>query len=399
MALIVSLSSGLALGVNVFVAQQIGKHREESLPGILRSSLMLAILIGLAGLILGQFFSRSVLDLLRTPQNILESATRYLRIYFLGYPFILLYDFGAAILRAKGDSRSPFLLLILAGAVNIALNLLFVAVFHLGVAGVATATCLSNIVSAAGTLWYLAKPFSLSVPHRAAGQPEPHLRPNASLHLTLSHWLSILKTGIPSAIQGAVFCFANLFVQAGVNRFGATAIAGSTIAMNFEYFTYYVITAFAQTATTFVSQNWAAGQKERCRRIFRLCLGFCLATSLLILESLTLFRAHVSGLFSPDPDVIRYACARILYILPLEPLCTLYEIPAGFLRGTGHAVYPAAATILGTCALRILWICTIFRTHPKLEILYVAFPLSWILTTVLVLAGFLYYKNSQLHDI
>lgn len=171
--------------------------------------------------------------------------------------------------------------------------------------------------------------------------------------------MAVLKVGIPSAIQGAVFCFANIFVQASVNSFGSSAIAGSTIAMNFEYFTYYVITAFGQTATTFTSQNHSAGQDHRCRKILRICMSN-------------------------------------LCILFFEPLCNLYEIPAGVLRGTEHSLYPAVATISGTCCFRIAWICTVFRHYHQLNILYYAFPISWVLTILLIAIGFIAKKPDKM---
>lgn len=194
------------------------------------------------------------------------------------------------------------------------------------------------------------------------------------------------------AVQGAVFCFANIFVQASVNSFGSYAIAGSTIAMNFEYFAYYVITAFGQTATTFISQNHAAGQDKRCQKILWTCTIFSILSSLLIIEPLIIFRAFFAGIFSTNQTVIQHACLRIMCILFFEPLCSLYEIPAGVLRGSGHSLYPAVATIIGTCCFRIIWICTIFKQYYELKILYIAFPISWLLTILLIFIGFIVIK-------
>ena len=186
-----------------------------------------------------------------------------------------------------------------------------------------------------------------------------------------------------------MFCFTDLFVQASVNRFGETVIAGSTITMNFEYFTYYIITAFGQTATTFTSPNYAAGQRDRCQRILWLCLLLSTVCSTVPITAIVLFRDFFSSLFTPEAAVIESAAVRILCILLFEPLCDLYEIPAGVLRGSGHAIYPAVSTMLGTCAFRIVWICTVFRAHPTLPMLYHAFRLSWIATIVLVNVGLL----------
>ena len=373
-ALIVTLSSGLSIGANILIANRIGQNEIDELPAAVQTAMLLAALIGMAGLLLGQAAAAPLLELIQTPNSIFEEAALYLRFYMLGYPFLLLYDFGAAVLRARGDSRAPFLALMFSGAANVGLNLFFVVALHMGVAGVAIATDISAALSALLVLRRFKKDELFRLTFR---------KPQFSTKIAGS----ILKPGVPSAVQGAVFCFADLFVQASVNRFGETAIAGSTIAMNFEYFTYYIITAFSQTATTFTSQNYAAGQRDRCRRILWLCLGLSTVCSTIPIVTIVLFRDFFSSLFTQEAAVIESAAVRILCILLFEPLCNLYEIPAGALRGSGHAIYPAVSTILGICAFRIVWICTVFRTHPTLPMLYHAFPLSWAATILLVNLG------------
>ena len=373
-ALIVTLSSGLSIGANILIANRIGQNEIDELPAAVQTAMLLAALIGMAGLLLGQAAAAPLLELIQTPNSIFEEAALYLRFYMLGYLFLLLYDFGAAVLRARGDSRAPLLALMLSGAANVGLNLFFVVVLHMGVAGVAIATDISTALSALLVLRRLKKDELFRLTFR-----EPQFSTKIAG--------SILKTGVPSAVQGAVFCFANIFVQASVNRFGETAIAGSTIAMNFEYFTYYIITAFSQTATTFTSQNYAAGQRDRCRRILWLCLGLSTVCSTIPIVTIVLFRDFFSSLFTQEAAVIESAAVRILCILLFEPICNLYEIPAGALRGSGHALYPAVSTMLGTCAFRIIWICMLFRAHPTLPMLYHAFPLSWAATILLVNLG------------
>ena len=373
-ALIVTLSSGLSIGANILIANRIGQNEIDELPAAVQTAMLLAALIGMAGLLLGQAAAAPLLELIQTPNSIFEEAALYLRFYMLGYLFLLLYDFGAAVLRARGDSRAPLLALMLSGAANVGLNLFFVVVLHMGVAGVAIATDISAALSALLVLRRLKKDELFRLTFR---------EPQFSLKIAGS----ILKTGVPSAVQGAVFCFANIFVQASVNRFGETAIAGSTIAMNFEYFTYYIITAFSQTATTFTSQNYAAGQRDRCRRILWLCLGLSTVCSTIPIVTIVLFRDFFSSLFMQEAAVIESAAVRILCILLFEPLCNLYEIPAGVLRSSGHVLYPAVSTMLGTCAFRIIWICMLFRAHPTLPMLYHAFPLSWAATILLVNLG------------
>ena len=373
-ALIVTLSSGLSIGANILIANRIGRNETAELPAAVQTAMLLAALIGMAGLLLGQAAAAPLLELIQTPNSIFEEVALYLRFYMLGYLFLLLYDFGAAVLRARGDSRAPFLALMFSGAANVGLNLFFVVALHMGVAGVAIATDISTALSALLVLRRLKKDELFRLTFR---------EPKFSLKIAGN----ILKTGVPSAVQGAVFCFANIFVQASVNRFGETAIAGITIAMIFEYFTYYIITAFSQTATTFTSQNYAAGQRDRCRRILWLCLGLSTVCSTIPIVTIVLFRDFFSSIFTPEAPVIESAAVRILCILLFEPICNLYEIPAVVLRGSGHALYPTVSTILGTCAFRIVWICTVFRTHPTLPMLYHAFPLSWAATILLVNLG------------
>lgn len=375
-ALIVTLSSGLSVGANILVAKLIGKGRKNDISTVIRAAMLLSIIIGLIGLALGQIVAAPLLRLIQTPDTIIRDAILYLRIYILGYPFLLMYDFGSATLRARGDSRYPFIALVLSGVVNVGLNLIFVIIFRMGVVGVAIATDISNVLS---TLIVLRRLLQEGHFHHTYMQPLAFYQSA----------LEILKVGIPSAMQGAVFCFANIFVQASVNSFGETAISGSTVAMNFEYFTYYIITAFGQTATTFTGQNYAAGQKERCKKILWLCLLLSFICSSVPIYTIVLFRDYFSGLFTPSEAVIESAAIRILCILTFEPVCNLYEIPAGVLRGSGHALYPAISTMIGTCVFRILWICTIFRSNPTLSMLYHAFPLSWCMTIILVNCGFL----------
>ena len=375
-ALIVSLSSGLSVGVNVLVARQIGLNKKENMSSLIQTALTLAVIIGFMGLFIGQWVSTPLLLLIKTPADILEASVLYLRIYFLSYPFLLIYDFGSAVLRAYGNSRFPFIALTLSGIANVLLNIVFVVGLKLGVGGVAAATAVSTGFSAVLILMRLKKDI--------VGL---HLSPYKK-GINTGCIIDIFKIGIPSAIQGAVFCFANIFVQASVNSFGSNAIAGSTIAMNFEYFAYYVITAFGQAATTFTSQNYAAGKYDRCRKILRVCLFLSVIGSLIIIEPLVIFRDFFSGIFSTDSEVIQQVSIRIMCILFFEPLCCFYEIPAGALRGAGHSLYPALATIIGTCCLRIIWICTVFRACHVLDVLYIVFPISWVVTIILISAKY-----------
>ncbi len=373
-ALIVTVSAGLAVGANVLVARQIGTRRQSETAAAVRAALLLAVLLGAAAAGFGQMAVRPLLRAIQTPERIFRGAETYLRLYLLGCPGLLVYDFGAAVLRARGNSRDPFLALAFSGVVNVGLNLFFVTALRMDVAGVAVATDLSNLLSAGMVLGCLTRehPFRPAVRSSRGG---------------LSFAGEILKVGLPAAVQGAVFCGANLFVQAAVNGFGETVIAGNTIAMNFEYFTYYIITAFGQAATTFTTQNHAAMQWARCRKVLWLCLGLFTLCSGVPIFTLVLFRTFFAGLFTPEQAVIESATARMLGILLFEPVCNLYEVPAGSLRGSGHALYPAVCTTVGTCVFRIVWLCTAFRKSHTLSTLYRAFPFSWAVTILLVDMG------------
>ena len=379
-ALLVSLSLGLAVGANVLLAELIGGNRREEIPAAIHGALGLALLLGVIGAVGGQWLARPLLVRIHTPAGILEQATSYLRIYLIGYPALMLYDFGAGILRARGDSRRPFYILRASGALNVLLNLIFVIGFGLGVEGVAAATSISGGFAAGMVLWLLC-------------------RETGALHVVLrritcrsAYIPRLLRIGVPAALQGAVFCFANIFVQAAVNRFGENAAAGSAIAMNFEYFGYYMITAFGQAATTFTSQNHAAGDGARCRRILTLCLLDAVIFSAVITVPLTVFREAAAGMFTRTPEAAAQACLRISLILLFEPICGFYEVPAGYLRGMGASNLPAVLTILGTCLLRILWIETVFRRLGTLQSLFVVFPISWAVTTLLMWGAVLWQR-------
>lgn len=383
-ALFICLSTGLAIGSNVLIARCIGEKNTTAISASIHTSIALALLIGSLGMGIGLLIAEPLLRLIDTPETIFPLALLYLRLYFLGYPFLLLYDFASAILRSKGNSRSPFIALLLSGLVNVLLNLCLVIVFHMGVAGVAIATDMATAFSAALVMYYLTQetgPFCFSW---------------SQLTLQKNLACSILKIGIPAALQGAVFCFANIFVQASVNHFGTTVVAGNTIAINFEYFVYYLIAAFGQTTTTFTSQNYGAGNISRCKQILKQCLLLSLISSACITIPAGLGYQYSAALFASDPDIIAAAGVRCLIIVLWEPICSFFEIPACSLRGLGYSTLPAIWTILGTCLLRILWILFIFQNNHPIQWLYIIFPISWILTALLM-NGSLYqvYKKIE----
>lgn len=375
-ALIVGLSAGLAVGANVRIAHFIGAGEQKKIPDVVHTGMLFSVLYGVLFGALGQLISKPLLMLIHTPADILTSADNYLRIYFAGVPFLMIYNFGAAILRAKGDSKRPLGALIFSGVINVFLNLFFVVVCKLSVVGVALATDLSTAVSAAMVVFWLLREheeFRLSL---------------RKLKLNRQHLQAILRIGIPAAIQSAVFCIANIFVQSAINTFGSAAAAGVAVSMNFEYIAYYMDTAFGQAATTFISQNYAAGNRQRCKKTVGICFLAATLFSAAIIVPVVLFSRQASGLFTTSSEEITYACERIRIILGLQVICSCYEIPAWSMRGLGYSTLPAAETMLGICAVRILWLFTVFARFGTLKSLYFSFPSTWVITSTMILITF-----------
>lgn len=388
--LLVSLSAGLAVGANVSAAMLIGKRQSANLPKVAITSVLFSFAFGLFLAVAGQFAVRPLLTVMSTPADIIDQADMYLRIYMLGLPFLQLYDFGAALLRAKGDSTRPFMILIASGIVKIVLNLFFVVVCRLSVVGVALATDIANVLSASCVV-YLA----LNEYLRGNDGDGISLRELiADKRLFVSYidktiLLRVIHIGIPAAMQGAVFCIANLFVQTSVNGFGSVVVAGSTIGVNLEYFSYYMLEAFAQTATTFVGQNYAAGSMTRCKKIFALSLVSAVLFSGAVVAVMYMNIESVVTFFTKDASVIEIALLRTSMIFAFEWMCSFFEVPAGVLRGSGHSALPAALSVVFTCCLRIVWIYTIFRHMGTLESLFIIYPITWSVTsTVMFIAYF-----------
>lgn len=369
-AMLVSISAGLAVGANVLISRFIGSGKTENIRGAVSTSIITAIFFGVVLGVIGEFSAVPLLKLINTPAEILDDAAGYLRIYCLSVPFLMLYDFGAAVFRSRGDSKGPLVALIISGAVNVVLNLFFVIVCKMNVTGVALATVIATALSAAIVIFRLIREkgdFGLAL-----------RRPDKS------SFLYIIRIGVPAALQGAVFCFANIFVQASVNKFGAAAAAGSAVAMTFEYFAYYAITSLGQSATTFISQNYAANKPERCKKTLRICLILSFVSCAAMTVPLSLFCRQASAVFTSVPEEIDMSCARIMLILLFEPICTFYEIPAAAMRGLGCSALPAVETVIGTCLFRIVWVFTVFEHFGTLQSLYIVFPITWVVTSAAV---------------
>ncbi len=375
-SLMINLFIGISLGSNVVIAHYIGERSEQNIQSAIHTAIVVALLSGFFVMILGQFIARPVLLLMGTPEDVIELAVLYLRIYLIGMPFIMLYDFGSSILRSTGDSRRPLYSLIVAGVVNTLLNLVLVIVFHMGVAGVAIATVISNVVSSGIVMYILlheAEPIRLNV-HKLKIEPKELKK--------------ILAIGIPAGLQGMMFSIANVCIQSTINSFGSAAIAGSAAALNYEFFSYFMVNAFAQAAVTFTSQNYGAGEYDRCKRIFRISMLFSLVSCGLLSGVFVIGRDFFLRLYTTDEAVLVFANQRILIATTLELLTSIYEISAGAMRGLGHSLLPAIITFLGSCVLRLIWIATACRMVHEFWMLMIIYPISWVVTGIAMMIAY-----------
>ncbi len=370
--LLVSLFTGLSVGANVAVANLLGAGRRDDISDAVHTIIAVALLSGIFLLVLGMIIARPILTLMGAPADVISLAVLYLRIYFTGMPAIMLYNFGSAILRSKGDSRRPFVSLTLAGIINVILNLVFVVGFKLSVVGVALATVLSNCFSGGLTVVFLMK-----------DEDEFHLDLR-KLRINGEFLGRILKIGLPAGLQGMVFSLSNVVIQSAVNSFGADCIAGMTAAQNFDFISYCLLNAFAQTVVTFTSQNYGARDAARCRKVWRIGMAMGIGLDLILLGVFQAGKHTFIQLFTTNEDVIYYAMFRFNYALAVHFLCGTYEITAGALRGMNRSMIPALISVFGTCAVRLLYVSFIFPIYNTPKALILVYPVTWIITAVLM---------------
>lgn len=379
--LLLNLFVGISIGTNVVIANYIGQKREDQIQDTVHTSMLVAIISGIFLLALGIGVAKPALLLLRTPDDVIGHAVLYLRIYFLGMPFMMVYNFGASILRSIGDTKRPLYCLILSGVTNACLNLLLVIVFHLGVAGVAIATVVANIINACMIVNFLVK---------ETGMIRLDVK---KLRIKKTELVKMLKIGIPAGLQGMVFSVANLFIQRALNGFGSNAVAGSAVALNYEFFTYFIIAAFNQTTVTFTSQNYGAGYYERCKKICKLNLILSFLASAAFAWTVVLGRGFFISLFTSKQAVAKYAEIRILHILTLNCLVSTYEISGSALRGMGYSLTPAILTVFGTCIFRLVWIATICKKYKSFAVLLNVYPITWVITGIAVLSAYFWIRR------
>lgn len=364
----VNLIVGLSVGPNAVLANLIGQKKRDKINEMLHTILTFGVLLGVILMLLGWLSARAILELSGTPESVLNEALLYIRIYFLSIPFMVIYNFGAAVLRSYGDTRRPMYYLLLSGIVNVILNLILVIVFELSVAGVAIATFISNILSAGMVTICL---------HRR--QDEFAFRFH-NMRINRDYLMKVLRIGIPSGIQGAIFSVSNVFIQSGINSFGEYAIAGSSLALNFEYFTYDIANAFAQAAVTFTSQNYGAGNIKRCKKVFWQCMLFGFVFTEILSLIFIIWGDFFVGIYTTSEMVAAYGLIRMYHVCSLEGLTTTYEVESAALRGMGKSLEPAIFTILGTVVFRLIWLGTVFKWFPTYEMLMNVYVASWVFT-------------------
>ena len=382
-SLLINLFMGVSMGANVIISNHIGQNDRRSIRDAISTVGLVAIVSGLLMMVVGILVARPILTMMDTPADVLDMAVTYLRIFFLGIPFFMIFDFGSAILRSMGDTRRPLYILVAAGIVNTILNLVFVIIFHMGVAGVAIATSIANAVSAALIIYLLLH------------EKEPYrLRPK-KLYIEWKELKRMLQIGVPAGLQGMVFSVSNVLLQASINGYGSDAIAGSAAAVNFEYYCYFIIGTFNGAAISFTGQNYGAGLNHRVKRIFAICLfmGFvgCAALNWFFIWQEDFFLR----LFTDSPAVIAFGKTRMHIALAWQSIAAFYEISGSVLRGMGKSIEPTLITVFGTCLLRIVWIYTIMPGWRGFDHLITVYPVSWAITAVMML-GLYFWQTRHL---
>lgn len=374
-ALFVNFFVGLAVGINVVIGNYIGQGHKRRISDTVHTAVLFATLSGLILCIVVEGIGRLMLQILSTPEDVLSQAVCYLRIYALGMPFILLYNFGASVLRTVGDTKRPLYALMISGAVNMLLDILLVVCFGMGVAGVAAATAFSNVVSAVLVLLFL-------------GREKGDIRLSLTkLKISFPDLLRLLRIGLPAGLQTMVFSVANLCIQSAINSYGADAVAGNAIALIFEVLAYYVVTGFDQAAVTFTSQNYGAGELGRCRRVLLLTMASAVCAAVAVNGVFIIGKQFFAGLFTADGQVMQYVFLRFRYVLVLQFMICSYEVCGSVLRGLSHSLLPAVITIFGTCVLRIVWVNTVCEKVRDIKWVFIVYPVSWAVTGIAVTAA------------
>lgn len=383
-SMFINLFIGVSLGANVLAARFYASGRAKEMSETVHTAITFALISGIVMSFVGIFFAKGALGLMDTPEDVIDQSALYMRIYFTGMPFFMLYNYGAAVLRAVGDTKRPLLFLIIAGVTNAGLNMFLVIVFHMGVAGVAIATVISQLISCVLVLRCLYKTDSIY-----------QLR-FSKLTLKWRYLKQIFLVGIPAGIQSTVINFSNVLLQSSVNSFGSIAMAGYTAANNIFGFLYAAVNSVTQACMSFTSQNFGVGKWKRMDKVLINCIILSVSVALILGGGAYIFGPDLLKIYTSDPEVIQCGMEVLLYTTVTYFMCGLMDLFPGALRGMGHSAVPMILSVIGTVGTRIVWIFLIFPAHRSLDILFISYPASWIITIILQVICFLSVRK-KLH--
>lgn len=380
--LIVNLFIGLSVGTSVVVAQYKGAQKDQAVQETVHTSVTISVIFGFILMIIGLVLAKPLLRLMDSPEDVIDLAALYMRIYFIGMPVNMLYNFGSAVMRAVGDTRRPMFILIVSGMVNVVLNLVFVIVFHMDVAGVALATIISQAVSAVAVVICLMNNEDCT---------KLHLK---KLGINLKRVKELAESGMPAGIQGMLFSLSNVLIQSSVNSFQSTFMAGNAAAGNIEGFVYAMMNTFYQASLTFCGQNVGAKKYHRVGKITLICGVYVTVLGLVMGIGVYKCGHALISIYNENENVIAAGLIRLKYVCQPYFFCGLMDMLVGSLRGMGKSVMPMIVSLLGACALRVVWIYTVFRLDHRPEVLYISYPISWFVTAAVHFVCFLVvYKN------
>ena len=379
-----NLFIGISLGANVLAARFFAAGKEKEMSETVHTAITLALISGVIMAFVGLIFSRGALELMDTPEDVIGQSTLYMKIYFLGMPFFMLYNYGAAILRAVGDTKRPLIFLIISGVVNAGLNMILVIVFHLDVEGVAIATVISQLISCVLVLRCLYR-----------SQTSYQLR-FSKLKINTAYLKQIFQVGIPAGIQSTVINFSNALLQSSVNSFGSIAMAGYTAANNIFGFLYMSVNSVTQACMSFTSQNYGVRKYKRMDKVLIDCIIISVVTALTLGCSAYFFGPELLKIYTKDSEVIQCGMEIMAYTTVPYFLCGIMDLFPGALRGMGHSAVPMILSVIGTVGTRIVWIFGIFPNHRSLSVLFISYPASWILTIVMQVICF-YFVRRKVH--
>ena len=376
--LIVNLFIGLSVGTNVLVARQIGARENDKIYKTVHTAMALSFIGGVILTVFGVVMAHPLLELMNVPSDVIDLSTLYLQIYFFGITAMLVYNYGAAILRAKGDTKRPLYFLTIAGVINVGLNLILVIFFHMGVAGVGIATTISQVVSAGLVFYCLMNE-----------QENMRLRPK-EMKVDMPTLVEIMKIGLPAGIQGSVFSLSNVVIQSTINSFGSAVMAGNGAAGNIEGFVYVGMNAFYQSCLTFTGQNYGAGKIDRVKKTLYCCQFLVIVTGLVLGIGAWFFGEPLLSIYASEADVIQAGMVRLGYVARFYFLCGIMDVMVGSLRGLGYSIFPMIMSLIGACLFRLLWIYFIFPLNPIPDTVYVSYPITWIITITAHLLTYIY---------